>query len=63
MKRLFWLLLMWCSLTATQAQAPADTTRLQVMLQDEIFETSTVGIKVYDLTARTRPDSWTRRRQ
>ena len=33
MKRLFWLLLMWCSLTATQAQTPADTTRLQVMLE------------------------------
>ena len=36
------------------ATAQDDSTlnqRLQLLLQDEIFETSTVGIKVYDLTA------------
>ena len=33
MKRLFWLLLMWGSLTATEAHTRADATRLQVMLE------------------------------
>ena len=41
-------------LVVNTATAQDDSTlnqRLQLLLQDEIFETSTVGIKVYDLTA------------
>ena len=51
MKRLFWLLLMWCSLTATQAQTPADTTRLQVLLETT---QGNIRLELYNETPKHR---------
>ncbi len=51
MKKYAFLFLMWCASIASLAQTELLRIRLDSLLQDKMFETSHVGLMVYDLTA------------